>query len=105
MCLYKIGVYLIKILFKVYPKTESKTTPPEEETEPMQYDDIRALLNDQEITDDQIDATEVKIMKYFDSKVFPVTYLDCLEFVFFDNCLWHRKFKALVNIGKSILIK
>ena len=98
-----MGIYLIRILLKVYMESGSNTRYSEMEN--IDYNDMKALLHDQNLTNDEIDKMEVKIMKYIDSNVFSITYLECLEFVFFDNCLWHRKFKVLIDMGKSILIK
>lgn len=48
---------------------------------------------------------ELMAVHSLDGDFFALTYLDCLEYVFYENCLWHRSFKFLINVGKSLLSK
>ena len=89
-------VILIFILSKTYPNNVIQIT----------HKHIKSLLfKEKDITSSQIDKLEIEVVQHLNGNLYQLTYLDCLEYVFFDNCLWHKNFKFLINIGKSILIK
>lgn len=73
--------------------------------QPLRFRDIEALLPNQTCTLEEINYTELLLEERLGGRLFARTYLDCLELVFADNCLWHRSFKLLIGIGKSILAK
>jgi hypothetical protein len=72
---------------------------------PFTLDQIRHILGEQHLTNDEYLKYQIKVMGLIEGKTFALTYLDCLEFVFFENCLWHKNFFLLVSLGKSILMK
>ena len=92
------SVYLMFILSKMYSKRHFNNHI-------MNLTDVSALLYGFEIKNRHINYDEVILVKYLDGDFFSLTHLDCLEHIFFENCLWHREFKFLINVGKSILAK
>lgn len=92
--LYYIGMYLLFIIHKIFSPTFQ-----------FSIDQIKEILARPNISNQEILLNEMNVLDNLGGNLYSLTHIDCLEFVFFDNCLWHRNFKLLINFGKSILIK
>lgn len=78
----------------------AKTTGQDELT----LEDVHQILNENRGLK-HLEDLEIRLVQLLESNLFGVSYIDCLEFIFFDNCLWHRQFYPLISLSQSVLLR
>lgn len=75
-----------------------------ENREIISLEDVQMILQNK-FSLQQLNKIEIIVMKNLDGDLYSMSYLDCLEFIYFDNCLWHPDFNVLLSLGKSVLLR
>jgi hypothetical protein len=70
----------------------------------LTLNEVHEILN-QEWSLESLQSLEVGTVRLLESSLYSVSYADCLEFIFYDNCLWHPKFYPIISLAQSVLLR
>lgn len=70
----------------------------------LTLEEVHEILN-REWSVESLKALEIRVVQLLESSLYSVSYADCLEFIFYDNCLWHPKFYPLISLAQSVLLR
>ena len=67
-------------------------------------EEVHQILDETYSIEDLMNC-EIQIVKQLDCNIFCLSYIDCLEFIFYDNGLWHKSFYPLISLSQSVLLR